>query len=193
MIRLFALFTLLVMLTTSSCSILEQAQEYERFIQCEFSLNSIEILEVGGVEVSAFEKPSEIGMLTMMSLTQQLLSGTMPAKMSISLNAKNNNAAKASIMGMDWQLFVKENQLLNGEVNRYVEVQPGSVTVFPITTTIDILKIIESKSLDQVLNFVFSNNKEKELGELGLAVKIRPHYKVGSEIRKSPAYLTISL
>lgn len=191
--RWFYLIIFLAAFSVSSCSLLEQSQEYERFIQCDFSLHSVEIIEVGGVDMSAIERPADIGMLQVMSLTQQLMSGSLPAKMEIKLNAKNSNNEKASIMGLDWQLMLEGNELLNGEIDRYVEVSPQSATVFPVTTTVDLLKIIETKSLDQLLNFVLSENKESKLGELGVAIKIRPHYRAGSQTMKYPSWLTIRL
>ena len=42
-----------ILLVTNSCSILEQAQEYERFIQCDFKLANIQVLEISGVDISS--------------------------------------------------------------------------------------------------------------------------------------------
>ena len=110
----FKLFIVIGLLNFSSCEVLEQAQQYGRFMQCDFSLNNIEILEVGGVNISALKKPEELGMITILGLTNQVMNGSLPAKIRVNLNAKNNNAEKASIAGLDWQLMLKFLQQKGG-------------------------------------------------------------------------------
>jgi hypothetical protein len=177
----------------SSCSLLQQAKEYKRFVQCDFSLGSVQIDEIGGINISAFENPEQLGMLAVMSLTQQLFNGSIPSKFTITIKATNNSAEKAAVAGFDWILEKQEEQLLSGTLDQPVEVSPNGENSFTINTEIDILKLFRSKSLDTLLGFVFSDNKEKELSNLGITIRIRPYYKLGSSVHKYPGFLTIPL
>lgn len=190
---IYRLAIVLGLIQLSSCEVLEQAQEYGRFMQCEFSLKSIEILELGGINISSISKPEDLDMMKLLALTNQVMNGSLPAKLKVNLNAKNNNTQKASISGLDWQLMLKENEFLNGNVNQQIEVQPNSMNILPINTNIDVLKLIDSKSLDQLLNFVFSKDKRLAFKDLGVGINVRPYYRLGTEVYKYPAYLKIDL
>jgi len=181
-----------VILLFSSCSVLEQAQNVQRFIECEFTLDNIHVVEIGDIKVSTLKSPDDIGFLGMMSLTNQLFSGSLPAKLTIDLKASNNNSSMASITGMEWKILMKEEDFLAGEINDIIEVQPYSSTVFPVHVNLDILQLFQSETLPQLLNFVFSDNKAEELKNMGVGVQIKPYYRVGSVIQKYPGYLNIN-
>ena len=187
-----SIFILCAILLFSSCSVLEQAQNVQRFIECEFTLDNIHVVEIGGIKVSALKSPDDIGFLGMMSLTNQLFSGSLPAKLTIDLKASNNNSSMASIAGMEWKILMKEEDFLAGEINELIEVQPNSSTVFPVHVNLDILQLFQSETLPQLLNFVFSDNKAEELKKMGVGVQIKPYYRVGSVIQKYPGYLNIN-
>lgn len=189
----YKLIIILGLIQLTSCEVLEQAQGYGRFMQCNFSLQNIEIIELGGINISSIQKPEDLDMMKILALTNQVMNGSLPAKLRVNLNAKNNNTQKASISGLDWQLMLKESEFLTGNINQYVEVQPNSMNKIPINTTIDVLKLIDSNSLDQLLNFVFSKDKKQAFKDLGVGVNVRPYYKLGTEIYKYPGYLKIDL
>jgi len=186
-----SIFFLCAIMLFSSCSVLEQAQNIQRFIECEFTLDNIHVVEIGGIKVSSLKSPDDIGFLGMMSLTNQLINGSLPARISIELKASNNNSSMASIAGMEWKILMKEEDFLAGEINDYIEVQPNSSTVFPVHVDLDILQLFQSETLPQLLNFVFSDNKAEELKKMSVGIQIKPYYRVGSVIQKYPGYLNI--
>ena len=190
---IYQLLIVLGIIQLSSCEVLEQAQEYGRFMQCEFSFQNIEIIELGGINISSVKNPEDLDMMKLLALTNQVMSGSLPAKLKVNLNAKNNNTQKASIAGLDWQLMLKENEFLNGNITQRVEVQPNSMNTLPINTNIDLLKLIDSNSLDQLLNFAFSKDKRQAFKDLGVGLNVRPYYGLGTEVYKYPGYLKIDL
>lgn len=187
------LLAIVMLVHMSSCSVLEQAQEVQRFIQCDFSLANIQVLEVGGIQISTIKSPEDIGFLSMMSLGQQVMNNSLPAKLSIGLKATNNNTSTASVTGMEWKLLLKDQDYLGGEINDEVEILANSSSVFPVNVNVDLFTIFEKESLQQMLGFAFSENKAEELKNMGVGIKIKPFYKVGSDIQKYPGWLSISL
>ena len=182
---------LIVILFFSGCTVLEQAQNAQRFAECEFTLDNIHVVDIGGIQVSTLNSPDDIGFLSMMSLTNQLINGSLPARITIDLKAANHNSLVASIAGMEWKILMKEEDFLSGEINDLIEVEPFSSTVFPVHIDLDILQLFQSETLPQILNFIFSDNKTEELKNMGVGIQIKPYYKVGSVIQKYPGYLNI--
>lgn len=175
-----------------SCTVLDQAQEYQRFIQCDFSLYTVRVLDVNGIDVMNISKPEDIPFLQLMSLSQTVMSGSLPATISVEFNAKNNQAEKASISGVQWRIMLKEKEFLSGMLDKSVEVHGNSQTVFPVKTDIDILKLAQSKSLNQVWDLVFATDKKKALQEMGVSFQIKPMYKVAGEVFEYPGFIAIN-
>lgn len=189
--KLFLFFSLVFLIGAHSCSVLDQAQEYQRFAQCDFSLKTVKVLDVNGIDVQKISKPEDIPMLQLMSLSQAVMSGSLPAVISIDLNARNNNTQKASISGMKWKIMLKENEFLSGVLDQSVEVQGNSQTEFPVKTNIDILKLAQSNSLNQVWDLVFADDKLNALREMGVSFQLKPMYKVGGEVIEHSSYIVI--
>lgn len=178
-------------LIVSSCAILEQAHEYERFIQCDFKLANIQVIEICGVNISSAENKADIAMLDMMNITKQLFSGEFPAKLSIGLEAYNNDIQKAAIAGMDWKILMDDQEIVAGLVDHEVIVEPRSSKIFPVLVNVDLMKLLRSESLPQIMAFAFGKNQFEEISKLGAEIKIKPYYKTKSGIKKYPGYLTI--
>ena len=174
-----------------SCSVLEQMQEYQRFIKCNFSLSNIEVLEIGQVDLSSLKDKGDISMLDMISITNQLFSGEFPAKLSVNLKAANNDIQTASIAGLDWKILMEGQEMVSGLVDREVVVPAQSSSTFPVIVQVDLIKLLRSESLPTIMAFAFGNNQYEEISKLGAEIKIKPYYKTKSGIEKYPGYLTI--
>jgi hypothetical protein len=190
--RIFGIVALSIIIHLNSCEVLDQLHEYERFIQCSFTLQNIRVLEISGIDISSLDKRSDLGFTEMMTITQALLSGSFPAKISVDLKATNNNSEKAGIAGMDWKILMKEEEMLSGMVDRAVEILPQSSTDFPVKMEVDLISLLQSESLPKIMAFVFGEKKREDLREIGVGIKIKPYYKSGSEIKKYPGYISIN-
>lgn len=180
-----------IFLILSSCTILEQAQEYERFIQCDFSLSNIKVLEISGVDISSLNSKGDISMMDMMNITKQIFSTNFPATLSIDLKASNKDLQQASIAGLDWKILMDNEELVSGLVDQEVLVKPQSSATFPVIVQVDLMKLLRSESLGKIMAFAFGENQYEEISKLGAEIKIKPYYKTKSGIKKYPGYLSI--
>jgi len=188
--KLVILF-LSITLITSSCDILEQMGEVATFVNCNFSVNKVRINKLGGFDFTKYNDVSDIGFTQMLSLGQQLIAGELPANLSVDIRAKNNQSAKASISGLDWQVFMKNEQYGSGKLNKYVEVLPGQSTDFTVNVNFDLLKLLTSENLQTILDLVMDMDNKEKLKKLDIMLKVKPYYKSGSSIREYPGFLTI--
>lgn len=180
-----------IFLTLNSCTILEQAQEYERFIQCDFSLSNIKVLEISGVDISSLNSKGDISMMDMMNITKQIFSTNFPATLRIDLKASNKDLQQASIAGLDWKILMDNEELVSGLVDQEVLVKPQSSATFPVIVQVDLMKLLRSESLGKIMAFAFGENQYEEISKLGAEIKIKPYYKTKSGIKKYPGYLSI--
>ncbi|MBL6944970.1 MAG: hypothetical protein ISR56_11470 [Bacteroidales bacterium] len=188
--KLFALFIFLVIIS-SSCEVLEQISEVNRFAQCDFSIRNVQITKLGEIDVSKYKSASDLGFTEMLLLGQQLLSSELPAVLSVDIMAMNNQTSKAAISGLQWQLLMKDEQYGGGKLNQYVEVLPGHTTNFPVHVEFNLLKLLASENLQSIINLVFDIENKEKLKKLDIVLKVKPYYKYGNSIREYPGYLTI--
>lgn len=191
-------FKLLVMLflvltLTNSCDVLEQIGETERFAQCEFDLTGVRVVKVGGVDFQHIRSASDLNLGDMMTLTQRLFNGNMPATLEVDVNARNHNQKTARISGMAWKVYLKELEFVGGRMDRGVEVNPNSAVNFPIQVQVDLVEMLHQESLPEMLNVVFGMHDNSKLKALGLSVKIKPAYRTAAgNTNELPFWITIN-
>ncbi len=182
---------LFLLITVTSCDVVNQVGEVDRFAQCDFSINNVQITQLGNLYMAKYNSVSDFGFQEMLSLGQQLLTGELSAKLSVEIEAVNNQSAKAGISGLQWRLLMKNEEYGHGKINDYVEVLPGKSTNFTVGLNFDILKLLASENLQSILDLVFDIENEKKLKKLDIMLKVKPYYKYGDIIREYPGYLTI--
>jgi len=180
-----------MLLLFSSCGVVKQTHDFERFVKCKFSIQDVRLLSVAGIDVSKMDKPSDLNFQGMLILAKHFLSGDMPSKMRLSVSAANPFEKQASIAGINWLLMLKQDTLAIGDVNQPVEVPALGKTSFPLVVNFNLAQLIRSGSLDKILQLLISKSvKPAELQQLGLRLKIRPFYMMGSKIKKYPGYIS---
>jgi hypothetical protein len=182
---------LTVLMVLNSCDVFEQLNEVKRFVSCKFTINEVQISKLGGIDFTRYNSVKEIGFTETLSLGQQVLSGKLPAHLSVDIRATNNDMSKASISGLDWQLFMKNEQYGAGKLNQYVEVLPGKSKDFRVVVNFDLLKLIKSKDLQLILDLVTDIDNKEKLQKLDIMLKVKPYYKSGDNVREYPGFLTI--
>lgn len=181
-----------MLLWLNSCDILDQMGEIDRFAQCDFALTGVKVTEISGIDFSHISKASDLGVAEMMTLGQKLFSGKLPAKIQVDVRAKNNNAKTAGISGLVWKVFIEENELVGGQLNKSVQIAPQASVNFPVAVSVDLIDLLQQESLPKILNLVFGMKNASELRELGLSVKIKPTYKTqAGALREFPTWITI--
>ena len=177
--------------TITSCDVLNQMGEIKRFAECDFTISTVKVEKLGGINISNYNDPDDLNFSDMMILGQKLVSGSLEAKMKVTINALNKDVKKASISGVEWQLFMKDIQYSNGRIEEYVEVLPGTSTDFNVDVSFDMLKVLKSEKLGTILSMVLDGNNSHNLQELELAVKVKPYYTSNGKLHEYPGFITI--
>jgi len=186
------LFILLIgLFSINSCDVLQQASDVVQFVQCDFSIDHVKVEKIGGVSLANIKKPEDLGVINMMSLTQQVLAGSLSTTLNVGIKATNNQSLKAGISGLDWELYMKENKYGAGMINESVEILPYNSTIFPVTVEFDLLKLVTSDNIQQILDLVFDIDNKEKLNQLDLQLRLKPFYKVGSQVQEYPGFITI--
>ena len=175
----------------NSCSLVKQAKAYERFVNSRFTLTNARLLSVGKVDVSQKSDYSQLNFSEVVTLGMQLLKGNLPAVMELDVEGYNLSEEEASISGTDWILLAGKDTLATGTLNKPLSIPPQKTLKFPVKANFNLGKLLTSGSLQQILNAFLSGKGNNTCNNLHLAFKIRPWYRQGKKVKKSPVYLTI--
>ncbi len=175
----------------NSCSLVKQARAYERFVHSRFTLTGARLLTVGKVDVSQKSDYSQLNFSEIATLGMQLLQGSLPAVIELNLEGYNPSQEGASISGTDWILLTGKDTLATGTLNKPLSIPPQKTLRFVVKAGFNLGKLLTSGSLQQILHAFLSGNGNNACNNLHLAFKIRPWYRKGKEVRKSPVYITI--
>lgn len=179
------------MFSLASCGVFKQAKAYERFVHSRFAVSNVRVLSLAGLDVSHKENYTDLDFSQVVHLGIQIMKGHVPAVMEITVTGLNPASQKAAISGMDWLLQMKEDTLATGTINHSIVLPPGQKVSFPAKAHFNLVRLLRSGSLEQILKAVLGNGGNTEYKKLGLTFKFRPWYRWGKKIKRSPIYFTV--
>lgn len=182
---------LAIVLSLASCGLVNQARELERFTECKFAVNSVALESISGMDLSHVKKLSDLNFSQIVVLSRGLLEEKLLAKVIFNVEVKNPSGSVAAVSGMDWKLFQKQQVIADGQLNTPVEVAGHGSNSFYLNAKINLVKIFQLNSLDQILSVMSGNVNSKMLEKLGITIQLKPYYKLDGKIKKYPGYLTI--
>ena len=180
-------------LSIYSCSIYKQAAELKTFSECTFTVNNIKVQSIAGVDVSNVKKFTDLPLNDYLTLAQQAFSKDIPSGIAIKLNVYNPSDKTASVSGLDWEMYLKDELYSTGVINKSVQVLPKGNSVFEVIADINLKDIIHSQSLPQLLKLIIEKNEQLNLSDLEAVVRIKPWYLSGKSIKKYPGFIRIKL
>lgn len=183
---------LLIILSLASCGLVNQARELDRFAHCKFTLNSVALENISGIDMSHVKTVSDLNFTQMIVLSRGLLEGKLLAKVLFSVEVSNPSGSMAAVSGMDWKLLQKQQIIASGELKNPVQVAGHGRSSFYLNAKLNLVKIFQLNSLDQILSVMSGNLDSKTLEKLGITIQLKPYYKLDGKIKKYPGYLTIT-
>lgn len=181
----------LTLLFTSSCDVLQQAQQAMNLLNCEFRLKSADQIQVAGISVQNVKNVSDLSITDGAKLMAAVAGNTLPLTFTLNLEAKNPNTSQAGLSSMDWIMLIDNIEMTRGQLTRSFSIPANNgTTVIPLQMNIDLKKVLKGKSLDAIANFglnlVGQGNQPTRM-----ALKIKPSINIGGTPLSFPDYITV--
>ena len=189
-IILAPILSLCVMLT--SCSVLsglaDQIKSIANLANCEYSLNSVSIVSVAGVDVKKVAG-GQIGVTDVAKLAASIINKQIPLAMDFNVGIKNPTETNAMLSVMDWIVNVQNTQLAQGSTTNTYKINAGRTSTVPLSVATDMYRIFSKDGIESLKNFASSFKSDGTSSKVG--IKVRPSLNVGSQVLKTPNYITI--
>lgn len=157
-------------------------------LNCEYSLKNVSNVAVAGVNVKNVTN-GNINATDVVKLVSAITSKRVPLDLDVNINVKNPTATNALLTTMDWALDVAATEFATGATDRNYTIAASKTTVVPLGVSTDLYRLFSSEGINALKAFAGSFTSEGKSSQLGL--RIRPSIGVGSQIIKTPNYITI--
>lgn len=176
-----------------SCDVAKQASGIVNMTQCKYDYKSIEQISLAGVNLQNVSNISSLNPISAANLLAAFSSssGSLPLNFTLNLNVTNNNKQTASFSGLAYILEIDGHEMTQGALNQAFSVNGGSSSVLPISMSFDLKKVLSGQSMDSVKNLAF-NFAGIGSGKSDVTLRVKPTFKVGSQVINSPQYIPIN-
>ena len=185
------LIVLFVALGLSSCEILTQVAQMANFANCTFDLNSVNQIQMLGVNLSKGMTKSDLNAAQLLTLANAIMNKKLPVTFNVNLNVKNPNAIPASMAKMDYILSLNGKQVVSTTLNKGISVPANSSNTISIPITTDLFQLFSGESADAIVNLAFKlAGASSEPVNVGL--KVKPYISINNQQLAYPDYISLN-
>lgn len=185
------LIILFVALGLSSCDLLTQVAQMANFANCTFDFNSINKIQMLGVNLSKGMTKDDLNTTQLLNLANALMKRELPVTFNVNLDVENPNAIAAAMSKMDYIVSLNGKQVISTTMNNSINVPAKSKNTITIPVTTDLFQLFSGESADAILNMAFKlAGASSDPVKLGLQVK--PYITINNQQLAYPNYITIN-
>ena len=179
------------LLFTTSCDVMQQVSQISNLTKCEFRLESVQQLNLAGINVQNVKKISDLNMFDASKIASAVGSNQFPLDFTLNIEAKNPNTSTAGMTKIDWILLIDDMEMTRGILDKQVTIPANNgTTIIPMQMHIDLQKALSGKSADAVINFAMNlsgtGNKPTRF-----TLQMKPTISVGGFPISYPGYLNV--
>ncbi len=179
------------LLFLQGCNIIQQVGGAYNLLQCKFDYNSIDNIEIAGVNLG---KSKSLSIANIATLSTILGGGNMqniPFSMTLNLDVQNPNEKVAYLNGLDYEIELNNMEFANGKLDVPLRIEPGETAVLPLSIGLDLKSLINRYSRERV-SAEMSRFLGISPGETKVSVKLWPKVLIGDVPIKSPTHIPVT-
>jgi len=152
--KLLFLVSVNILLFFTSCDVLNQVSQMTNLTKCSFRLESVQQLNLAGINVQNIKKLSDLNMFDAAKLASAVASQQFPLDFTLNIEAKNPNTSAAGMTRIDWILLIDDIEMTRGILDKQVTIPANNGSaIIPMQMHIDLKKALSGKSADAIINF----------------------------------------
>ncbi len=178
------------LLPFTGCDVTRQAQQVSDLARCDFRILSAGDINVGGVMLQNIRSVSDLNFSDVALIMAGLASPTLPLTLQLNIEGRNPNERVAGLNRLEWILFIDDNQMTSGILDKPITIPANGTSVFPVQIGLDLKQVLSGKSASAILNFCMNltgvGNEPTRF-----KIKLKPTVIVSGKERTLPGYITV--
>jgi len=150
----FLVLSLCALTAFTSCDVVNQVSKTKNLAKCDFRLESIQNLNLAGINVQEVNSLSDFTMFDVAKLASAFSKPQVPLDFTLNIEAKNPNTSPAGMTRIDWILLIDDIEMTRGILDKPITIPAnnGSVMI-PMQINVDLKKALAGKGSDAIINF----------------------------------------
>jgi len=185
------LIILFVTIGLASCDVLTQVAQMANFANCKFNFNSVDQIQMLGVNLSKGMSKSDLNAAQLLSLANAIANKKLPVSFNVNVGVNNPNTIPASMSKMDYIVSLNGKEVISTTLNKSVNVGANSSSVVSIPITTDLFQLFSGESADALLNLAFKlAGASSEPVDVGL--KVKPYISINGQQLAYPDFISMN-
>lgn len=185
------LIVLFVTMGLASCSVLSQMAQVANFVNCKFDFNSVDKIQMLGVNLSKGMSKTDLNATQLLSLANALMKKELPVTFNVNVNVNNPNSIAAAMTKMDYILTLNGKQVVSTTMNNAINVPAKSSSIVSIPITTDLFQLFSGESADAIMNLAFKLAGASS-NPVNVGLKVKPYIKIGDQQLAYPDFITMN-
>lgn len=185
------LIILFVTMGLASCDVLTQIAQMANFANCTFNLNSVNQIQMLGINLSKGMSKSDLNAAQLLTLANAVIKKELPVTFNVNLDVKNPNAIAAAMSKMDYILTLNGKQVISTTLSKAINVPANSTNTVSIPITTDLFQLFSGESADAIVNLAFKlAGASSEPVNVGL--KVKPYITINNQQLAYPDFISMN-
>ncbi len=185
------LMILFVGLSLASCDVLTQVAQMANFANCTFNFNNVNNIQMLGVNLSKGMTKESLNVTQLLSLTNAIMSKSLPVTFNVNLDVSNPNSIAASMAKMDYILTLNGKQVVSTTLNQAINVPANASNVISIPIMTDLFQLFSGESADAIVNLAFKLAGASS-NPVNVGLKVKPYISINGQQLPYPDYITMN-
>ena len=186
--------TLIILFVTAglaSCDVLTQVAQMANFANCTFDLNSVNHIEMLGINLSKGMSRENLNISQGLALVNAISNRSLPVTFNVNLDVSNPNSIAASMAKMDYILTLNGKQVVSTTMSNSVNVPAKSNSMVTIPITTDLFQLFSGESADAIVNLAFKLAGASS-NPVNVGLQVKPYITVGNQQLAYPNYIILN-
>ena len=181
----------LVTIGLMSCDVLQQMSQMANFAKCTFDFNSVNSVEMLGLNLRKGMTRSDLNVSQAIALTRALVNKSLPVTFNVNLDVTNPNNSPASMTKMDYILTLNDKRVIATTLDQTISVPANASNTVTIPVSTDLFQLFSGESADAIVNLAFKLAGASS-DPVNVGIKIKPYITVGGQQLAYPDYITLN-
>ena len=180
-----------VMMGLTSCEVLNQVAHTINFASCKFNFNSVDNIQMLGINLSKGMSKADLNITQLASLTNAIMSKRLPVTFNVNVDVENPNSIAASMAKMDYIITLNGKEVVSTTMNKSINVPANGSNVVSIPITTDLFQLFSGESGEAIMNLAFKLAGASS-NPVQVGLKVKPYISINGQQLAYPDYITMN-
>ena len=185
------LIVLFVTLGLASCDVLTQVAQIANFANCKFNFNSVNQIQMLGINLSKGMSKSDLNAAQLLSLANAIANRQLPVTFNVNVDVNNPNTMPASMTKMDYIVSLNGKEVISTTLNKSISVGANSNSTVSIPITADLFQLFSGESAEAILNLAFKLAGAKS-DPVNVGLKVKPYISINGQQLAYPDFISMN-